>query len=567
MAAVSWMPVRQSLIGADTSIGEEEADRDVSQSIDASLSLLGWCGAGLTALVLIWLALNSSPYWAATELPICCPSAMSVSASVNIALLHHQVLRKLHSTPAQPLTIGVVGGSVSRGGGGGANATYAAQFVDYLNSAYPVATNTSKPQLHALVNRALSGSSSSAVTLCQETHFGGVGHVDLLLFEYAVNDPIAPYRRVPSDELNMHSSANIERIIRFWLMRGTAVWLIEVPGRVGLPDGVRNQGNLFSPIAEYYGVPNIDSSGLYTPIPHNRYWKELFVDQVHPKQQTSALTTALMVRELRFHERILQKAKVAKLGFGVRNGALLVPNGPHSRSALQAEARLPSSKDDVRPSVMDAEVYPWHGLDVHEAARSSPLMLCVHYETELRAPALAGLVLDDYHGKCYYNDYGTAGVKMNKLYMRNTSSAHWDYGPNPDRLPTELGFKVGFFTKTVNASLAFDLGNVRRLVGLLHLDTWAPCGAAALWLTYRSPSNDTEQRWPTQPVVLNCTSDTKASTSKVFVIQHVDALRDSLRLTANETLPMQLHVLNLYHEDARNQSRATFFMMYGYIVD
>ena len=61
---------------------------------------------------------------------------------------------------------------------------------------------------------------------------------------------------------------------------------------------------------------------------------------MHPKQQSSALTTALTVRELQFHERILLKAEAAKLGRGVGpSGALLVPNGPHSRSATAAEAR------------------------------------------------------------------------------------------------------------------------------------------------------------------------------------------------------------------------------------
>ena len=105
------------------------------------------------------------------------------------------------------------------------------------------------------------------------------------------------------------------------------------------------------------------------------------------------------------------------------------------------------------------------------------------------------------------------------------------------------------------------------MVGLLHLDTWAPCSSVEVWLTYRSPHNGTEQRWPAQPVVINCTTDTKASTSKMHVIQHVQQLRDSLGLADKDRLPMQLHVLNLPHEDARNQTRAHFFMLYGYLVD
>ncbi len=559
--------MQQSPPDIDGSVQQAHVDGDAWQPVDASLSLLGWCGATLTALVLLCLALVNTPLWRASGLPTrVCPAELSASASLNLDLLHHRMLAKLHAAPAQPVVVGVVGGSVSRGGGGGANATYAAQFVDFLNSAYPTADPTTQP--HREVNRALSGSSSSAVTLCQETHFAGVGHLDLLLVEYAVNDVIRPYARVGPSELNLHSSANIERIIRYWQMRGTAVWLVEVPWKVGTPEGVRSQGNLFTPIAEYYGVPVIDAAGLFSSTPHNRYWRELFTDIVHPKPQASALTTALMVRELRFHESLLQKAREAELGLGAQpNGALLVPHGPHSRSAQQVEARLPSRKDDVHSSIADAEVYPWHGLDVHEAAWSSPLMLCVRYEAELRPPALPGVALDGSGSSCYYGDFGTVGVGMHKLYMRNSSSSGWGYGPNPDRLPNERGFKVGFFTRTVGADLVFELGNVRRMVGVLYLDTWAPCGAVALWLTYRSPLDDAERRWPVLPVQLNCTSDTTASTSRVFVLQHVDQLRDSLHLSANATLPMQLHVLNLSHEDARNQTRATFFMIYGYSVD
>ena len=566
MDTASWTPVQLSAPEANGSARQSQVDGDVAQSVDASLSLLGWCGAVVTTVLLVCLALLSAPRWLSTALPTrACPAELSASASYNLGLLHHSVLPKLHAVPAQPLIVAVVGGSVSWGGGGGSNASYAAQFVDWLNAAYPTAHPTATP--HLLVNRALPGSSSSAVTLCQEQQFSGVGHVDLLLLEYTVNDGPVPYARVPADELNIHGSANIERIIRYWQLRDTAVWLVELPGRVGQREGVRNLGSLFTAVGEYYGVPVVDASLLYSPTPFNRYWKELFTDSVHPKQQASALTTALMVRELRFHESIAQKAEGAELGRGaLPNGALLIPHGPHSRSAQQAEARLPANMSDLHPSVENAEVWPWHGLDVQEAAWSSAHMLCLRYETQLRPPFIPGLSMDDYHGSCYFSQYGSS-VKHRK-HMRSISTAQWEYGLNPDRPFRETGYKAGFYTYAVGASLVMELGNVRRMVGLLHLDTWAPCGAAAVWLSYRAPNNSkAEQRWPPQPAVINCTSDIQASISKVSVIQHVQRLRDSLNLAANASLPMRLHVQNLPHEDERNQTRATFFILYGYVVD
>ena len=574
MEKAGWLPVSQTAAEADDSQPQSAAPADDMsaewQAVDATVSLLCWCGALLTAALLAWLALSSASLLASPSLEQqamrSCPAEQSLSASLNVQLLHHGLLRKLHSTPAQPVLVGVVGGSVSWGRGGGPQATYAAQFVDWLNEAYPTA-NTSKPKPHWLNNRALAGSSSSAVTLCQQQQFGEQ-HVDLLLIEFAVNDGGIPYQRVRPSELNLHSSANIERIIRYWQLRGTAVWLIEIPGGIGGRYSVLGQGNLFSPIAEYYGVPIIDAAGLFVPTPHNRYWRELFQDSVHPKPESSALTTALMVRELRFHEHILQKAVDAALGRGeLPNGALLVVDGPHSRSAEAAEALLPTEAQNVHPGLGQTEVHPWHGLDVHEAAWSSPLRLCVQYEAELRAQVVSGLVLDDYHGRCYFSDYGSSVLDRNRLRMRNTSSAGWDYGLDPDVIRTP-GNKVGFRTRTPNVSLTFELGNVRRMVGMLHLDTWAPCGDADVWLTYRSPHNGSEMRWPAQPNVVHCTSATAtASVAKVSVIQHVDELRDSLRLPANASLPMQLHVLNLPHEDPRNQTRATFFIVYGLVVD
>ncbi len=93
---------------------------------------------------------------------------------------------------------------------------------------------------------------------------------------------------------------------------------------------------------------------------------------------------------------------------------------------------------------MTTEVWPWHGLDVHEAAWSSPLMLCVRYEAVLRAPMVSGLTLDDYHGRCYFSDYGRASSKL-KLRMANTSSVGWQYGFDPDSVMTP-GNKVGYWT-------------------------------------------------------------------------------------------------------------------------
>ncbi len=575
MEKAGWLPVSQVVAEVDESQprrGTQEDDAlDEWQSVDASVSLLCWCGALLTAALLAWLALSSaqpaSPSMEEQAMRTC-SSEQSVSASLNIALLHRGFLRKLHASPVQPVVVGVVGGSVSWGRGGGPDATYAAQFVDFLNSAYPVQDNSSKPKRHTLLNRAQPGASSSAVTLCQEQQFGGQ-HIDLLLIEFAVNDGGIPYQRVQSNELNLHSSANIERIIRFWQLRGTAVWLIEIPGGINSRYSVLGQGNLFSPVAEYYGVPVVDASGLFGPTPFNRYWKELFLDSVHPRQQTSALTTALMVRELRFQEGVLQKAESAQLGRGVLpNGALLVSNGPHARSAQAAEALLPTVKDDVHPSYDHTEVYPWHGLDVHESAWSSPLMLCVRYEAVLRAQMVPGLGLDDYRGKCYFSNYGASGFDKRRLLMRNTSSVGWQYGHDPDNIVTP-GNKVGFHTHTPNVTLTFDLGkNVRRMVGLLHLDSSWPCGNADVWLTYRSPHNHTEMRWPAERNSVHCTTKREpGSTSSVHIIQHVQQLRDSLGLSDKDKLPMQLHVLNLPHEDARNQTRATFFIVYGYVVD
>ncbi len=140
-----------------------------------------------------------------------------------------------------------------------------------------------------------------------------------------------PYVRVPPNEVNIaFGSANIERIIRYWQLRGTAVWLIEIPGgRVGHEGGrAQPQGSLFSPSGRVLRRARSWTSAVLV-LAHcrsNRYWRELFVDSVHPRQPASALTTALMVRELRFQERILAKAEGAELGRGVLpNGALLVP--------------------------------------------------------------------------------------------------------------------------------------------------------------------------------------------------------------------------------------------------
>ena len=577
MEKAGWLPVSQTAAEADDSQPQSAAPADDMsaewQAVDATVSLLCWCGALLTAALLAWLALSGAlthTSWPWQEQAMhSCSAEQSLSASLNVQLLHEGFLRKLLATPAQPVVVGVVGGSVSWGRGGGPQATYAAQFVDWLNTAYPTASTTAgKPQPHSLVNRAQPGASSSAVTLCLEQQFGEQ-HVDLLLIEFAVNDGGIPYQRVRPSELNLHSSANIERIIRYWQLRGTAVWLIEIPGGIGTRYSVLGQGNLFTPVAEYYGVSVVDSSGLFGPTPYNRYWRELFQDSVHPKPESSALLTALMVRELRFHERVLRKAEDAALGRGeLPNGALLVRSGPHSRSAEAAEALLPTVAQDVHPSYDRTEVYPWHGLDVHEAAWSSPLRLCVQYEAELRPPMLPGLVLDDYRGKCYFSDYGASAPDERRLRMRNTSSAGWRYGLDPDTVRSP-GNKVGFHTHAPNAALTFDLGrNVRRMVGLLHLDSSWPCGDADVWLTYRSPHNGSEMRWPAERDTVHCTSDrAPGSTSSVHVIQHVQQLRDSLRLPANASLPMQLHVLNLPHEDERNQTRATFFIVYGLVVD
>ncbi len=116
MEKAGWLPVSQTAPELNSPQpspdGQTSANTLEWQAVDSSLPLLCWCGAVLTAALLAWLALSSaSPFVSSMEERAMrlCPSEQSLSASLNIKLLHQQVLRKLHSVPAQP-TVGGRGG-------------------------------------------------------------------------------------------------------------------------------------------------------------------------------------------------------------------------------------------------------------------------------------------------------------------------------------------------------------------------------------------------------------------------------------------------------------------------
>jgi lysophospholipase L1-like esterase len=138
-----------------------------------------------------WIKINSTEYWSGLESPA---QRESNWLDPRWAALTRQFSQGISPEPWQlqvaagklrlklGITVVVFGGSVSQGCGGGRGGGWVSQFRRWLEEAHPSAH-------HNIITIATGGAGSEFVYSCGVTNQAEIQHADLVVMEYAVNDP------------------------------------------------------------------------------------------------------------------------------------------------------------------------------------------------------------------------------------------------------------------------------------------------------------------------------------------------------------------------------------------
>ncbi|ORY81256.1 hypothetical protein BCR35DRAFT_304110 [Leucosporidium creatinivorum] len=202
--------------------------------------------------------------------------------------LQSQLVQRLINGEA--LTLGILGGSISRQEGG-----YGAQVVDWLNRNWP-----SKEGAHSLVNGAVAASESSLASVCFDTLLqqdGSSPNLNLIIVEYSYNDAASPET----------ARSAFEAITRQALLRNSAVFSLEFAGyshnrghmEIGKAtnDFQNSVGTLHADVASLYSVPIVDVARYFYAFADAERLMN-YTDGIHPNLEGHGLVATLVVEEL-----------------------------------------------------------------------------------------------------------------------------------------------------------------------------------------------------------------------------------------------------------------------------
>lgn len=236
----------------------------------------------------------------------------------------------------QPITVGVVGGSISAGStysvyrGGYAAKLWHGLFFEWLRAAHP-------HRAHEHNNGALPASTPAFVESCVQ--FQVPPHSDLVLIDFAVNfDTTRAYERLLRRLLVYpRRPAVIAFNFPSFMVPGATKSLPRHPLReadLRFP-AVRREELSIERLARHYGVPLISMSRAVGAVVRSNATAglrlpDLMLDRVHPSQRGHRLAAALLVRFV--------QAELVRLRAAARGGRAPPPPSPAPPSPL----RLPS---------------------------------------------------------------------------------------------------------------------------------------------------------------------------------------------------------------------------------